>query len=492
MVGLCIRNALIGLAALLGSCAMPAGPQSLAQMCPADDPRIAGQWFQAPAAFEHGDSSRTHLFRTIERPSARDLGKGTPVELDTLEGQPGVYNFAVRAPGEVYVLGGATSGGLGEVPPYVARIDMHRGVEIWRTELPDQALGRAGENPWTYPGVIAVHANGDIYTVQGNVLSRLNPETGALTAKLELPVRGQAGDSAYNGFAAFPDGQLVLKSHHRPGGCGVDGFRAFLRCGTDGASASVLAVVDPDAMQLLARANAPELIGGRITVTRHGDRVFVYAPGLDSLHRFEWADGELSYDKDWGPVRYRAGRETPATAAAVLGDFVIVQSNALPTDAPSRLTAISQSDPGKRFEIQPFADRPRSMIPSMPSVDPDLGLVFATDGLAGGLAALRLDPQTGFDVAWRADQGSLSFSALIGPPDGRILISSDIADGYRVDYEREAMVWRRAADGVELARSAPFARLGGTVLAPDCGGIVYAASSRASQIHRLQLRPQTR
>jgi len=240
---------------------------------------------------------------------------------------------------------------------------------------------------------------------------------------------------------------------------------------------------------LLKQQDAPELIGGRITVTRHDGRDFVYAPGLDSVHRFEWAGGKLSYDDAWGPVRYRTGRETPATAAAVLSDFVIVQSNALPTDVPSRLTAISQTDPERRFDIQAFADRARSMIPSMPSVDPDLGLVFATDGLAGGLAALRLDPQNGFEVAWRVDQGSISFSALIGPPDARILISSDIADGYRVDYTREAMVWRRASDGVELARSPVFMRMGGTVLAPDCAGVVYAASSRASQIHRLQLQP---
>lgn len=489
MGGHWIRFSAIGLAALAVSCATPAPTDRLAQACPAEDPRIAGQWLQAPAAFEHGDSSRTHLFRTIRQPGARDLDEGAQVDLTTVDGQPGVYNFAVRAPGEVYVLGGATSGGLGKADPYVARLDMDEGEEIWRTALPDEAPGRGKAETWTYPGVIAVHANGDIYAVQGNVLSRLDPQTGELIAELTLPVRGDAGDSAYNGFAAFPGGNLVLKSHHRPADCPVNGFRAFISCGTQGASASVLAVVDPDTMQLLARADAPELIGGRITVTQHDGRDFVYAPGLDSVHRFEWAGGTLSYDDEWGPVRYRTGRETPATAAAVLGDFVIVQSNALPTNVPSRLTAISQADPEQRFDIQPFADRARSMIPSMPSVDPDLGLVFATDGLAGGLAALRLDPERGFETVWRVDQGSISFSALIGPEDDRILIASDITDGYRVDYAREAMVWRRASDGVELARSEPFARMGGTVLAPDCGGVVYVASSRAPELHRLQLQP---
>lgn len=490
-----MRRSSVAAATLLASCATPSqdsaakqGKDTTLQVCPAGDTRIAGEWYPGPAAFEHGDSARSHLFRTITAPSAMEVGLDAVVDHMTIGGHPGVYNFAVRAPGEVYVLGGATSGGLGKSEPYVARLDMAQGEEIWRTALPDQAFGEAGERVWTYPGVIAVHANGDVFAVQGNVLSRIDPATGELRGTLNLPIRGRVSDSAYNGFAALPGGLLVLKSHHRPPDCAVDGFRAFLSCGTGGASASVLAVVDPDSMDLLARADAPELIGGRITVTQHDGRDFVYAPGLDSVHRFEWADGTLDYDDEWGPVRYRSGRETPATAAAVLGDFVIVQSNALPTDVPSRLTAISQADPERRFDIQPFADRPRSMIPSMPSVDPDLGLVFATDGLAGGLTALRLDPERGFETVWRADQGSISFSALIGPEDGRILISSDIADGYRVDYAREAMVWRRASDGVELARSEPFARMGGTVLAPDCGGVVYAASSRAPELQRLRLR----
>lgn len=457
-----------------------------ATACPAVDPALAGEWYQGPAAFEHADSARTHLFKTIPEPDARDLGPASTVSLQTHETYPGVYNFAVRSPGEVYVLGGATSGRLDGSVPYVARVDMPTGRDVWRTELPKAPSGD-GKTPWTYPGVVGIPANGDIYAVQDNRLTRLDPESGRIVAQTDLPIRGAAADSGYNGFSALPDGKLVLKSHHRPADCDVDGFRAFLACGTDGASASVLAVVDPETMEIVGQADAPELIGGRITVTEHDGTAYVYAPGLDNLHRFAWRDGQLSYDDDWAPVRYREGRETPATAAAVLGEFVIVQSNALPTDVPSRLTAISQSDPSTQFTVQPFADRARSMIPSMPSVDPELGLIFVTDGLAPGLAALRLDPERGFETVWRAEQGSLSFSALVGPRDGRVLVSSDIADGYRPDYTREAMVWRRAETGEILARSDAFARMGGTVLAPDCDGVVYTASSRAPEIHRLQV-----
>lgn len=454
--------------------------------CPAKDGRTEGEWYSGPSTFEHADSSRTHLFKAIREPDARRLSEGAAVEVETFPGYPGVYNFAVRSPGEVYLLGGVTSGRSNSAPPYVARVEMPSGREIWRTAL-RMTESKTDAVAWTYPGVIGIPANGDIYVVQDNRLTRIDPTDGSLVGRTELPTRGAAADSAYNGFSALPNGYLVLKSHHRPAGCAVDGFRAFLVCGTEGASASVLAVVDPETMDVIGEADAPELIGGRITVANFGQRTFVYAPGVDYLHRFEWRNRRLEYDDSWGPVRYRQGRETPATAAAVLGEFVIVQSNALPTDAPSRLTAVSQLDPSRRFEIQPFADKSQSMIPSMPSVDPEMGLIFVTDGLAPGLAAIRLDPQNGLETVWRKDQGSLSFSALVGPRAGRVLISSDIADGYRIDYKRESVVWRDAATGTLLGRSSDFPRMGGTVLAPDCGGVVYVASSRMPQIHRLEI-----
>jgi hypothetical protein len=473
-------------ALLLASCAATPAPQAAPRTaCPAADPRLSGQWAQGPAAFEHADSGRSHVFDTLISPSARDIAPGSPVpvRLDVWADLPGIYNLAIPAPGELYALGGIT--GRGALAPYVVRLSGEDGRVVWRTPLRPAADSPVTQ--WTYPGVIGVAANGDVYAVQDAVLYRVARDTGAILGRLDLPTRGEARNTAYNGFTATADGKLVMKSHHRPPDCAVDGFQAFVACGTEGASASVFAVVDPDTMTLLARADAPELIGGRITATRHGGRDLIYAPGVDALHRYVWDGQRLTYDSEWGPQPYRQGDETPATAAGVMGDFVILQTNALPSPAPTRLIALAQDNSGRRFETVPFAGSARSFIPSMPSVDVALGLVFVTDGLAPGLAAIRFDPASGFTPVWRAEQGSLSFSALIGPPEARVLIATDMADGYRQDYTQERLVWRDAATGEELARSAPFGRLGGTVIAPDCNGVVYAPAPRDATLNRLAL-----
>mgnify|MGYP006268045689 CR=1 FL=1 len=453
--------------------------------CPLPDPRIEGQWLQGPATFEHADSGRSHLFKTIPSPSAQAMSGVEAADITAIASIPAVYNVAVTGHA-VFALANVTSGHDG-TEAFIARLEPASLRTVWRTELPDDRPPGA----WRYPGVVAVHANGDIYAAQGPYLYRLDPSDGALRGRTELPTgAADAKDSAYNGFVALPGGMLVSKSHHRPSGCTTDGFRAFLDCGVEGAPASVLAVIDPETMKVVSKAGAPELIGGRITATRFGGRDYVYAPGVESVHRFEWTDGGLSYDDVWSPANYREGRETPATAVAALGGFVILQTNALPTAEPTRIIALSQNDPDERFELTPFPDTTTSMIPSMPSVDTRNGRVFVTDGWAGRTAGLAFDPATGFTLEWAVPGGSFSFSALIGPRDDRVLVTSEAIENDGFDYESERLVWRDASSGQELLRGPVFARLGGTVIAPGCGGRIYAPAARAGKLYALDFLPR--
>lgn len=444
-------------------------------------------WFAGPAPFEHADSGRTHVFDSIHLRNAAELFAQPPtIAVTEQAGFPGVYNFAIREPGQLFLLGGTTGGGGPLSRPYVARLDGSTLSPVWRTELADLE----SEQRWTYPGAIAVHANGFVYAVYSNRLVKIDPATGALVANAELPAPGGAADTAYNGFTAFSDGLIVLKSHHRPRGCPVDGFRALISCGIEGTANSALAVVDPDSMEIVSTAEAPELIGGRISIAEFEGDEYLYAPGLDYVHRFRRTGVALEYDGDWGPVRYREGQETPGTAVAAFGEHVVVQNNALPSDAPMRVQVISQRNPSLHWSLAPFADQPRSMIPSMPSVDVGTGRIYAVDGLAGGLAALDFDAADGLRIAWRVDQSSFSFSALIGPPDNRILIASDAGEVENfAGYGGENIVWRDAASGRELARSPLMPRLGGLNFAPHCGGGIFYPTSRDGRVFRLDLVP---
>ncbi len=450
--------------------------------CPASDPRIAGQWMQGPASFEHADSGRTHLFRTIPEPRASELA-GADVETSHTDGLPGVYNLATGSSGELYALGGVTRGGGGAPGPFVAKIDTSDMSILWRTDLlASMALGE-----WNYPGVIGVHANGHIYAVYGYRLAKLDRDTGSILDIAVLPTNQPPRDTAYNGFTAASDGTLILKSHHRKPGCETDGFQAVIRCGTDGTAPSVIAAVDPDTMEIRSYIEAEELIGGRISATpgRNGDEI--YAPGIDRLYRFIYRDGKLRRDREWGPITYRGEGQTPATAAAVMNDWVILQSNALPATTPLTLLAVSRHDGSGQVRLQPFADRPRSMIPSMPSVDPDANIVFIVDGLAGSIGAYRLGPDGAFEEAWRDNQKSFSFSILVGSKGDRVLISTDAIDAESFDYDREQVVWRDAGSGAELARSPIVGRLGGAVMAPNCAGVVYYPATTEGRVYKFKV-----
>lgn len=68
---------------------------------------------------------------------------------------------------------------------------------------------------------------------------------------------------------------------------------------------------------------------------------------------------------------------------------------------------------------------------------------------------MRFDPETGFEVAWLEEQTTSVFQQLIGAPEERVVVTSDLVN-YRLNPMRasnEQVVFREAATGRELART---------------------------------------
>jgi hypothetical protein len=112
----------------------------------------------------------------------------------------------------------------------------------------------------------------------------------------------------------------------------------------------------------------------------------------------------------------------------------------------------------------------------MVSVDPENQRVYVMDAGAQKLAGVDLvDGQ--LSVAWTQDQTTLSFTTLIGPADQRVLIGTDIPIKrfqQLQSYTTEAVVWRDAQSGDELARSSELPKMTqGILVTPGYGGVQY-------------------
>lgn len=440
---------------------------------------LYGPWARTAVAFEHFDSARTHSFGCASFGGSFDApNRVTATRLRGRYITP--YNLIADENGNGYVYGGAYGDFPGSPGSFVAKLAPD-GKPIWRRQLFD-----APANPakWNYPGVVALHRNGRPYAVFGTQFVRLDPQSGATTGEVTLPAADPA-NTAYNGFNGFADGTLVMKSVNRAKGCDLQGFSAFLRCeGALKVGPSEIAVVDPQSMAVLASATAPEHIGGRLTTTRWQGTDRLYLAGAQSMFRYNWDGKALVPDRAWGPVPFMQDGETPAPAAAVIGDWIVAQTNALPAKVPMSLVAISQRD-GRMVRIEPFSDLPfwaappprRSFLPAMLTVDPQNSRVYVMDAGMGLAAAYAMDPESGaFTLLWRVRQRTMNFSTLVGPSDKRVFVATDIGRWCPLlmclrSFEKEALVFRDAATGRELARSAPLPKMtSGALVTPWSGG----------------------
>jgi hypothetical protein len=149
---------------------------------------------------------------------------------------------------------------------------------------------------------------------------------------------------------------------------------------------------------------------------------------------------------------------------------------------PLTFVAINQTD-GKMFKTQPFKNSPSrtqngypiSFAPSSVSVDPLRNRIFAFDSGPGNIAAVDLLPDGTFCTKWMENQTTTEFMALIGPPNRRVLVATDIPfPQLPGQNSNDSVIWRDAETGSLLAQSKQLLAVNtGTMVEPGYGGDMY-------------------
>lgn len=444
-------------------------------------------WYSTLLSYEHHDSTRAKIY-----PCSQFTGSFTAPNSVYAYKSPDTFYapsmMATRGMNEMYLYGGSL-GNANPLPsgPYVARVEPGSLKELWRTNLLNTRIG----NQWIGAGSIE-SIDGDILAILNTYLFRIDGTTGAVKKVQTLPTKGSAPeDSYFNGMAGWPDGTLVMKNLARVPGCKEQGFFALVNCpNLDKTPPSTLVVVDSKNLKVLDYEQMQQMVGGRITATVFNGKKYAYAAGSTQLYRYVWDGKSIALDKSWGPVSYLQPGQTAASATTILGDYVLLMTNGgAPTQTPLSVVAISQSDPTKITRIQPMPLQPGqfSYIPSAPSVDPVNNRIFAMDPGPGKVVGIDFSRQTGeMKLAWTEDEATLSWMVLIGSPDKRVLVATDIKTNSPmpnpIDWQSgpvganytERVQWRDAATGKLLAESDYYSPMVvGMQLWPGYGGLIY-------------------
>jgi hypothetical protein len=452
-------------------------------------------WYTTITAHEHYDTEGTHLVKQLDSVLPLTESKNISIKSKEIFDLPGAYCAVTRDRHELFILYGCIAANPRAEGACIAKFNANTLERLWTVNLVNTK--KTGE--WNYPGSIGVHGNGFIYVVYGYRLAKIDPQTGAIIKVTRLPTAQRPGDVAYNGFIVMQDGAIVTKSVHRKAGCTEDGYRAYVKCGASEIP-STLAAINPDTMEIIDDVITPELMGSRISSGTFQQQEYIYMAGIKYLYRYIYQNQKLQLDTSWSPVDYLTGVQTNGSAPAIFGDYVVLNTNGLPTKEPMTMLAISQQDAGIIYRFQPFKEKKYSFNPCKIAVDVANQKLYAVDGLANQLAAVNFNPQTGFSLAWKVNQSSYSFMNLIGAPEQRILVSNEIKftrwfkffrnlifpyfKSIIYLFKQEQVVWRDALTGKELARSKALER-GGFLMTHGFNNVLYVPTTFANKLYVL-------
>lgn len=292
-----------------------------------------------------------------------------------------------RAPGELYVQGG---GGLrrGELPPHFRAEGRNSGWLERINPITLEPIDRSPELPsggHLWCGAVVVHANGDLYMVNGRYCHRLDPQC-RVVAERELPV-----DGPYNGLLILSDGNLVMKNL---------GYKPGETCS--------FSVLEPEGLEPVGDPyviDAPCM--GRFSSDLTSDGEFVYTSSSTELLRLRYERGSLSLDPDWR-ASYDLPGEDQADAwdTSVGSDSIWLMDSGrppfwtVPTTAAQRGFRFSLDNPAERDIVAPF-ESPNAFSPGPPLFDPERNIFVVYDGLSGGIAAFRYAAPGRLDEMWR-------------------------------------------------------------------------------------------
>lgn len=432
-------------------------------------------WYPSLSAFEAYDSGRSRLFSL-----AIFAGNFTGVNtVDTLDSAAGAYpsltNIAYIDEDQIFAYGGGYGNESGSMGAFVAKINPETLEPEWFNQLIDTSTN--GE--WDYPGVLGILDDGYLYVVYGYRLSKLNPSTGEVISTLELPTgAGLPENTSYDGFDATPEGLFVMKTLYRQAGCTVQGPAVFIDCpDPSDVPNSILVSVNPQSMTVLDEVSLTSNLTDRLTIGTYNGQNYVYFWTLNSWVRYSLSSaGELSFDNSWDPQTLLLNGQRPGSSLVIMGDWVLGQTNALPGSTALSLIAVNQGDASQQFSIQPFLGDPIpadisaaysfsgpggaqavSWMPSPVSVDSEANIVYSMDSFPGEIAAYSLDA-TGFTLLWKTDQRTTEALAIIGAESERMIVGTDIPTTPTLQVPglntEDFVVWRNAATGEEIARSA--------------------------------------
>ena len=432
-------------------------------------PNDSGLYTTVNAA-EHADDGRSHVFEYATfGGSLHEDAMNTAVIRNAPGFYPGAYNVVTRNENEIFVYYGVYGEVEGATGPAVARLDANTLEEVWNVQL----AVLENETAWNYPGVIGMHGNGTLVVISANIAAVIDPDTGNILNQVDLPQDNPVVGS-YNGFATTSDGTLFTKALFRS--CDTEGSPALTDCLATDVTQTLLAI-DPVTLDIISEVELPDFSTGRVPTAVHDGIDYVYMPGINSSYRYRWEAQTLTLDEDWGFVSIAEEDDSGAMAPNVIGDWVFVQVNT-GTPKPMPVWAISTIDSSQRFLIQPFEDIETrfSFGVAHGAFDPISNLYFTADTGTGYIAAMQFDPERGFEVVWREEQTTSVFQQLIGTPEERVVVTSELINLplNPLRASNEQVVFRDAATGRELARTGDLPRMTqGSNISPGFGGRVY-------------------
>jgi hypothetical protein len=410
-----------------------------------------------------------------------------------------------RNPGELFLVGGDNPNATGPVAPgpYVAKVDATTGAQIWRTYLDNANTN----NDWIARSDLNTLPNGNVLFSWAREVVVLDGNTGLILKHNNLPT-GAGIDSSTARSAIAPDGTAIIRDQTRPHGCTIQSSAAAIGAATCNGTLpnSTLFAVDPNTTRILDKIPMPDAVFTPPTITMYKGKIAIYQSGLNAMYRYFWdpSTEKLSQDTSWIVRDYKgnaSGIQTTGNAPGILGNFIVVQvTGAGPSNFPSSIVSISQSDPKNIHSVTPFPLKPGQQSWASPkaAVDVDNNFVLSADQAARGLAGIKVDPNTGnLTVAWTAPDSTIGFQTIIGPKDQRVVVVSNInpnatqAAVNAGDYT-EQVIWRNMFTGKLLAAS-DFTEpvTPNSLITPGYGGRVYYLTDNGFIVYYVTTHPST-
>jgi hypothetical protein len=311
----------------------------------------------------------------------------------------------LREPGEVFVLR-HTAG-----PETIAWVEHIDPITL-------ETLARSAELPGgpTWPGGLAAHANGSLYTVFGNHAHRLAPDLTVVAAR-ELPRR-----LPYNSFVVVPDGHLITKD-----------FGGLLPAQDPETYAPIpteLLALDPETLAIVARCELPEPSIARLSAD--GDDIYVV--GTSTLFRVRWEGAALTLDETFaGRYRTLDGQSYGWDAVLALGAawfldngegserYIGTLRGRGVSTAPLHLVRVDLATGAVR--LTEICGLPLGLVANPPVVDERRRIVVGYDSGNGILAAFDIADDGATTLRWRHEQNHACHPLLF--PDTGELVTND-------------------------------------------------------------------